>query len=326
MRLPKTRLGGVALCGLCVGALGVAGASAATVLLRNGQTIEADVLREDPQRVVIDLGFQVLTIPRGDVLEIRQEDQPVQAISDVRQSEHLYATANLAVRSVRELVAQYGEGVVLVSSPNGLGSGFFINADGYLITNFHVIENERKLAVTVFRKAGNQFKREKLEDVEIIAANSFLDLALLKVSLPEGYTPVVTYLDDSDGVREGEPVFAVGNPLGLERSVAQGIVSHRNRAFQGLAFVQTDAQINPGNSGGPLFNMRGEVVGVTNMGIQAGEGLNFAIPVRYVIDFLRNRDAFAYNSEASEAGYRYLQPAPRQKEEAPAFLRPAAPH
>ena len=76
---------------------------------------------------------------------------------------------------------------------------------------------------------------------------------------------------------------------------------------------------------GPLFDTRGQVVGVTNMKIQGGEGLGFAIPVRYVVDFLRNREAFAYNSESSEAGYRYLQPPSRQKPDAPAFLKPEKP-
>ncbi|MCK4343585.1 MAG: trypsin-like peptidase domain-containing protein [Phycisphaerae bacterium] len=291
------------------------------VVLRDGQTITAKILDESAQRVVVDLGFDVLAIPRRHVLEIRPEEATAAAPDDVQTTEHLYSTAKLPPQSVKQLTERFGEGVVLVSSPGGQGSGFFISKQGHLITNFHVIENERKLAVAVFRKIGDEFKREKFEEVDIVATNPFLDLALLKVDLPEGYTPVITYLAARDDLRDGEPVFAIGNPLGLERSVAQGIVSRRNRAFEGLAYIQTDTQINPGNSGGPLFNLRGEVVGVTNMGIPAGEGLNFAIPVRYVFDFLCNRDAFAYNSESSEAGYRYLQPAPRLKKEPPSFLK-----
>ncbi len=310
-------VGLVALAGLAVTT------SAETIVLRDGPTITAEILRESPERVVVDLGYDVLSIPRRSILEIRP-DQPTttQAAGRVQLTDDLYSTADLPPQSVKLLAERFGEGVALVSSPNGLGSGFFITQQGHLITNFHVIEGERRLAVTIFQKAGDEFKRLKLEDVDIVATNSFLDLALLRISLPEGYKPIVTYLAAEDDLREGDPVFAIGNPLGLERSVSEGIISRRGRAEQGLVYIQTTTQINPGNSGGPLFNLRGQVVGVTNMKIFGGEGLAFAIPVRYVVDFLRNREAFAYNSESSEAGYRYLQPPARQQEGRPAALEP----
>ena len=79
----------------------------------------------------------------------------------------------------------------------------------------------------------------------------------------------------------------------------------------GLTYIQTDAAINPGNSGGPLFNSRGEVVGITNMGIPSAESLNFAIPTRYVKDFIRNREAFAYDSKNPNAGHLYHNPPER---------------
>jgi serine protease Do len=292
-----------------------------TIVLREGQTITAEVLRESAERVVVDLGYDVLSIPRRSIREIRA-DAPTttQAAGHVQATDDLYSTADLPPQSVKPLAERFGEGVALVSSPNGLGSGFFITRQGHLITNFHVIEGERRLSVTIFQKAGDEFKRLKLEDVDIIATNSFLDLALLRVTLPDGYAPVITYLAAEEDLREGDPVFAIGNPLGLERSVSEGIVSRRGRAEQGLVYIQTTTQINPGNSGGPLFNLRGQIVGVTNMKILGGEGLAFAIPVRYVIDFLRNREAFTYNSESSEAGYRYLQPPPRRTPGRPSLL------
>lgn len=294
------------------------------IQLVSGQTITAEVLREYPDRVVVDLGFDLLSIPRQQIRSIDKEKSPADEAGPraVKTTDDLYSTADLTARSVKALVERFGEGVVMVSSPGGLGSGFFTTEQGHLITNFHVIENETRLAVVVFRKIGNEFKREKFEAVDIVATNPFLDLALLRVELPDDYTPVITYLADRDDLRDGERVFAIGNPLGLERSISQGIVSRRNRAEKGLVYIQTTAQINPGNSGGPLFNTRGEVVGVTNMKAAEGEGLGFAIPVRYVIDFLKNRDAFAYNSESSAAGYRYLQPPARQNSAPPAFLRP----
>ncbi len=296
---------------------------AEVVVLRDGQRITAPLLREYPDRVVVDLGFDLVSIPRSQILGI-DADAPEAAdagAETARATEDLYSTARLPVASVKQLTERFGEGVVLVSVPSALGSGFFISRQGHLITNFHVIEGETRIAVTVFRKVGSEFRRDKFEDVEIVATNPVLDVALLKVKLPEGYEPVITYLAERDDVRDGDAVFAIGNPMGLERSVSEGIVSKRNRAEEGITYVQTTAQINPGNSGGPLFNARGEVIGVNTWKIAFGEGLGFAIPIRYVIDFLRNRDAFAYNSESSEAGYRYLQPSPRQKSEAPPLQR-----
>ncbi len=281
--------------------------------LRGGASIQGEILRQYPDHIVVDLGFNLLSIPRSAISEVVAEPQPATQAAAVGHTDDLYSHAKLPPRSVKELTERFGEGVVMVSTPAAMGSGFFISAQGHVITNFHVIENETRIAVVVFRKVGNEFKHQKFEDVDIVAINPFLDLALLKVNLPDDYTPVVCYLNISDDLRDGDRVFAIGNPLGLERSVSQGIVSRRNRADEGLVYIQTTAQINPGNSGGPLFNMRGEVVGVTNMKISGGEGLGFAIPVRYVIEFLKNRDAFAYNSESSVAGYRYLQPPARRK-------------
>ena len=108
-------------------------------------------------------------------------------------------------------------------------------------------------------------------------------------------------------------MFGVGNPLGLERSVTQGIVSTRNRNFEGLVYLQTDTAINPGNSGGPLFNLRGEVIGVINMKSNFGENLGFAIPINYVKDFIRHREAFSFDKDNPNTGNRYLDPPRRLK-------------
>ncbi|QOJ14241.1 MAG: trypsin-like peptidase domain-containing protein [Planctomycetia bacterium] len=299
-------------------------ALADVILLNEGGAIKGQVVREFNDRIVVDVGYDVISIPRTAIKSIEAGDAPAESgSSSVATTQHLYSTADMPPDTVKNLAERFGEGVVLVSSPGGLGSGFFISDEGHVITNFHVIEGETTLAIAVFRKIGREFKREKFEDVEIVATNPHMDLALLKVNLPKEYTPVICYVAAEDRLRDGDRVFAIGNPLGLERSVSEGIVGRRNRAEEGLAYIQTTTQINPGNSGGPLFNLRGEVVGVTNMKIMGGEGLGFAIPSRYVIDFLANRDAFAYNSESSNAGYRYLQPPQRLKKDAPAALKPA---
>jgi serine protease Do len=118
-------------------------------------------------------------------------------------------------------------------------------------------------------------------------------------------------LGDSEVLAVGERVFAIGSPLGLERTVTEGILSTKTREMQGDLYLQTTAQINPGNSGGPLFNLRGEVIGVTNMKITFGEGLGFAIPIESVKFFLNHRDAFAYDNDNPSNPFRYLEPPSR---------------
>jgi serine protease Do len=198
-----------------------------------------------------------------------------------------------------------------VRTPEGLGSGFFINSDGYLITNFHVIEGETELTVEVYHQTGDQLDRQSYKEVRIVAINKFHDLALLKIE--DKTAPKFKYatLGTSDGLSVGDPVFAIGSPLGLERTVTSGIVSTKTRELEGELYLQTSTQINPGNSGGPLFNLAGEVVGVTNMKITFGEGLGFAIPVELVKNFLDHRDAFAYSTDNPNTPYRYLEPPSR---------------
>jgi serine protease Do len=298
-----------------------------TIYLRDGHRLEGAVIKENANDVFVDLGYTILTVPRSSIQRI-EKDKPVEAdaaamAADEIKSEDLYSTKDLPEASVRLLAERFGEGVVMVRTPGGLGSGFIIDERGYIVTNFHVIEGETKITIVIFRKVGDTFQRDKIDNTRIIATNPFLDLALLKMEPPEGMKLSKVYVDDSDGLRDGEKVFAIGNPLGLERTVSEGIVSKRNRTESGLVYIQTTTQINPGNSGGPLFNARGQVVGVTNMKLMFGEGLGFAIPARHVLEFLRNRDAFAYDSDNPSSGHHYLQPVGRKESAIPGFLTPA---
>lgn len=164
-----------------------------------------------------------------------------------------------------------------------LGSGFLLDKDGYIVTNFHVVSHATEVLVTLLDK--RQFR------ARIVGGDAKMDLALLQIkdpskSVPSDLHPVP--LGDSDSVRIAESVFAVGNPFGLQHTVTLGIISAKNRTIgQGPFdnFLQTDASINPGNSGGPLFNIKGEVVGINTMIFsQTGQsgGLGFAIPVNEV--------------------------------------------
>jgi serine protease Do len=224
-------------------------------------------------------------------------------------STDLFASGNgdLSDKSVRDLVNELGEAVVQVRTPGGLGSGFFLTDDGYLITNFHVIEGETQIAIEVYHQRSGQLERTTYRKVRIVAMNKFTDLALLKIEEKDSPKFKKVPLANEDALAVGESVFAIGSPLGLERTVTEGIVSTKTRQMFGQLYLQTTAQINPGNSGGPLFNLRGEVVGVTNMKI-FGEGIGFAIPVDAVRYFLRHRDAYAYDNDNPSNPFRYLEP------------------
>jgi serine protease Do len=307
-----------------------------TVVLKEGQSLTGNILAEKENQLVIDVGVAVLTIPKEKILEYRysnnlkawdidinsldvnaDESQPRRDVSS-----RLYHTANLKKTTIEKCVEAFSEAVVKVSSPAGVGSGFFINEEGYLITNYHVIEKETKIEVTIFQKVKDGFEKKDFKNVKIEAINPFLDLALLKIE-DLGDTKVkYAYLGDIDKIKVGEKVFAIGSPLGLERTVTDGVISTINRPFRGLVYIQTNADINPGNSGGPLFNLAGEVVGVTNMGYIFFGGLGFAIPIDYVKHFIDNRDAFIYDKDNPNTGYRYLQPDRRRNKAEPKSLNP----
>ena len=283
--------------------------------LKDGHRMVGAVIAEKPAALYVDLGFDVVKVPRDQVVDRHKPEEapraapPTEVRAEDADARGFYKTdPGLKVRPVKELVQRYGEGVVKVETPSGLGSGFIVNDDGYLVTNNHVIEGETRLAVLLYQNTGGGLTPRRIEDVEIVALNPFVDLALLKIPPQKDLKLTSVPLGSLEELSAGDGVFAVGNPLGLERSVSQGIISTLNRVFDGLIYLQTDAAINPGNSGGPLFNLKGEVVGVTNMGFRGTDNLGFAIPISYVKDFLRNRDAFAFNKDNPNTGYRYLDP------------------
>jgi serine protease Do len=303
----------VLFCGLGV-------VSADVIQLKDQAALTGKILAEKPDAVVVDVGYTVLVVPRSAISNISKsgEKSPVtaSAVSPLLNTipQFYYSDARAAAaRDMSSLVKQIGEAVVQVRTPEGLGSGFFINADGYLITNFHVIEGETEISVEVYHQHDGQLDRETYKQVKIIAINKFHDLALLHIE--DKNAPQFKYvtLGSSDALSVGDSVFAIGSPLGLERTVTSGILSTKTRELEGDLYLQTSTQINPGNSGGPLFNLAGEVVGVTNMKITFGEGLGFAIPVELVKNFLDHRDAFAYSADNPNNPYRYLDPPNRTK-------------
>jgi serine protease Do len=161
-----------------------------------------------------------------------------------------------------------------------LGSGVLIDEDGHILTNSHVIEGADQIKVT--------FEGEQEYDAKLVGIDPKTDIALIKVE-PRIGCPRASALGDSDAIRVGDWVMAVGNPYGLGHTVTVGIISAKGRVIgAGMYddFLQTDAAINPGNSGGPLFNLKGEVVGINTAIVAQGHGIGFAIPINMAKEIL----------------------------------------
>jgi serine protease Do len=165
----------------------------------------------------------------------------------------------------------------------GVGSGFLISADGFILTNNHVVEGADKVLVRLSTGAE--------QSGTVVGTDPRTDIALVKI---EGKGLPSTTLGDSNALRVGDWVVAIGNPFGLDHTVTAGIVSAKGRTIGAGPyddFIQTDASINPGNSGGPLFNLNGEVVGINTAVSRMGQGIGFAVPmamVKPIIDELRD--------------------------------------
>ena len=304
-------------------------AVADTIQLKDKAAITGKILAEKHDQVAVDVGYTVLVVPRNQIDKIVKADAPepksrqganskatvaeIKTAADSRAGFYTAPNKPSPNRTVRDLVAQLGESVVQVRTPSGLGSGFIINEDGFLMTNFHVIEGETQISVEVYQQKNGALDRKTYKQVRIVAINKFEDMALLKIEDKDVPKFKYVLMGNADVMAVGERVFAIGSPLGLERTVTEGILSTKTRQLAGELYLQTTTQINPGNSGGPLFNMSGEVIGITNMKITFGEGLGFAIPVESVKFFLDHRDAYAYSTDNPSNPYRYLEPPSRTR-------------
>jgi len=176
---------------------------------------------------------------------------------------------NPALESLMRLRQMAGLGSAEGPQPE-LGSGAIVSAEGHILTNFHVISGANRIDV--------QLNDGRVFPATFLGADQQSDIAVLKIDAT-GLQPLK--FADSNAVRVGQLVFAIGNPLGLQETVTNGIISGKGRrAVSGLAieFFQTDAAINPGNSGGPLVNVKGEIIGINNAILLDSTGISFAIP------------------------------------------------
>ncbi len=198
-------------------------------------------------------------------------------------------------KTVSQIFTEQGKAVIVVSnlSPGkvlqGFGTGFLVRPNGVFVTNFHVVE--RATAVSIKLPDKREFPV-----TGIVAINPDFDLAILKVEANN--LPVVT-LGDSDTVKVGERIIAIGSPMGLENTLSDGLISAiREGENPGEKVFQITAPISPGSSGGALFNMKGEVIGVTFAQLTEGQNLNFAIPINYAKQLIRDRHIEPFSPNA----------------------------
>jgi len=205
--------------------------------------------------------------------------EPANALED--QVVSVYDSAGPAVVNISTIVIAYDFFMRPVPQEGGTGSGFVYDTDGHIVTNYHVVENAEELSVTL--------ADGEVYPAEIVGVDPSNDLAVVRIDVESLPQPVA--LGDSDNLRVGEFVVAIGNPFGLDRTLTVGVISSLGRVIQGPdgrfigEAIQTDAAINPGNSGGPLLDLEGRVIGVNSQIIspsRASAGIGFAVPVNTV--------------------------------------------
>lgn len=201
--------------------------------------------------------------------------------------------------SIQSIVKEQGNAVVLIvtydDSGNALkfGSGFFVKSDGVLITNFHVIEEASSAIV-------KSIDGRVFDDISLIDFNSEWDIAVLKAK-GSGFPTV--RLGNSDSVQTGQKIFVIGNPEGLQNTVSDGLISSVRKLETGDYVFQMSAPISGGSSGGPVYNMEGEVIGISTLMLEKGQNLNFAIPIKYVhplVEKISQRDLATVKKELDE--------------------------
>lgn len=297
--------------------------------LRGGGEIFGQLVKETTDLVYVDIGPRIVEFPADAIVEAMTMDE---AASDpetsIGQASAVFdeETGSVIFRpgaagpdrslSRQEVLEEVKRGVVLVSNPGGLGTGWLINQQGDLITNHHVTGNETYQTVTIFVKDGDQWRRERIENCTVEAFSSMMDIALVRLNMDEveerGLELYPLTIAETGELEAGDTVFAVGNPgmgaMVLEHTISEGIVSSLARNFNDVIYTQTTAAVNPGNSGGPLVNDSGRVVGLITLKAMFQEGVAFALPVSYIYHFLRHQRSYAIDDLNRNKGFRYHRP------------------
>jgi serine protease Do len=296
--------------------------------LQGGGEVVGELVKQTPDQVFLDIGPSIIGIPASSVMNsMPLSEMTKDSDSKAAQGMGVYdeETGSVVFRSrpgsgeilsQQQILDNVKRGVVVVSNPAGLGTGWLINSDGQLITNHHVIGNETYQTVTLFVKKGNQWQREKIDNCTVEAFSSLHDIALVQLNMDQvrekGIELHPVKIAETGALEAGDLVYAVGNPgmgrMVLEHTISEGIVSSLQRNFNDVIYLQTTAPVNPGNSGGPLVNQRGQVVGLITLKATFQEGVAFALPVEYIHHFLRHVKAYTVDDMNKNKGYRYHRP------------------
>jgi len=185
--------------------------------------------------------------------------------------------ARAAVRTPAEIAARSTPSVVSVRTEQSLGTGFVVSPDGLIATNLHVIAGNSQITVTLS-------DHREFQVVEIWNGDRQRDLVIMRIQAKK--LPVIP-LGNSDDIRAGDSIVAIGHPLGLEDTVSNGLVSAVRKLDKGLTVLQISAPIAPGSSGGPIFNDHGEVIGVATAIMLGGQNINFGVPISYLKELLK---------------------------------------
>lgn len=177
------------------------------------------------------------------------------------------------IMSLEDVIQSIKVSILKVQSNAGNGTGFIVSNQGHILTCAHVLVSDRFQVIT---EHGDR------RSVEVLGKDEACDLAILySASLPE---PPLIFADPT-AIAEGQTVYALGHPLGLDFTLSRGIISNRQRVRSGVSLLQTDVSLNLGNSGGPLVNEQGEVIGVANQILEGGQGLGFGIALQHIFAF-----------------------------------------
>jgi serine protease Do len=236
----------------------------------------------------VSLTLMISTNSLAETPQRPQKPQPAVNTAPTTETKNNPLPAGMMVLNVADIAEKVNPAVVNVQSPSvdgvSLGSGFFIDENGLVVTNFHVIREAVKGGGDIMVVTTDSSRYS----ASVKGYDEATDIALLEIKLPDKKPPVAK-LGDSDKIRVGEWAIAVGSPYGLDHTVTLGIISAKSRG--GLDgeyddYLQTDAAINLGNSGGPLINTSGEVIGINTLIIAKGQGLGFAIPVNILKEIM----------------------------------------
>lgn len=213
----------------------------------------------------------------GVIAEVESESK--KSIEEAKKElEKELSTIEVTGTDFSEVIQDSLKSVVSVLTDQGQGSGAIITEDGDIVTNFHVIQRARVVKVLDYDKV--------LHNVKLIGFDRDYDIAVLRIMSNETFEALD--FGDSDDVKIGQTVVALGNPYGLDFTATQGIISARRIASDGKEYIQVDVPINPGNSGGPIIDASGDVIGIANFKISGAEGVGFAIPSNTARDVVEN--------------------------------------